>query len=107
MGTVSSQVVGALAVLPPSDVAPRVIQQFTSVFLVSRTGELWRVYDSDATDGTGRKMPSAGLTPRSRVFIAIAQTSEVRVRRFRADEAHGIRPDELQVQLDGATLLTS
>ncbi len=107
MGTVSSQVVGALAVLPPSDVAPRVIQQFTSVFLVSRAGELWRVYDSDATDGSGRKMPSAGLTPRSRVFIAIAQTSEIRVRRFRVDEPHGIRPDELQDQLNSALPLAN
>lgn len=102
MGIGGNQVVGALAVLPTSDIAPRVIQQFTSVFLVSRTGELWRVYDSDAADGTGRNMPSAGLTPRSRVFVAIAQTSHVRLREFHPGEPHGIRPEDLQEQLDAA-----
>ena len=42
----SSSVAAALAVLPGKDDSPRVIRQFTSMFLVSRHGELWRVYDA-------------------------------------------------------------
>lgn len=97
----TSSVAAALAVIPSSHGAePRVIQQFTSVFLVSRYGELWRVYDSAAPDGAERKMPSAGSTSPYRVFLALARKSEVRVHTFAPGESRDIDPVELQRQLD-------
>jgi len=81
---------------------PRVIQQFTSVFLVSRFGELWRVYDTAAPDGADRKMPSAGSTLPHRLFLALARKTEVRVHTFAPGETRLVDPASLQAQLDDA-----
>lgn len=96
-----SSVAAALAVIPSRhDAEPRVIQQFTSIFLVSRYGELWRVYDSAAPDGTQRTMPSAGSTTPYRIFLALARRSELRAHRFAPGESRDIGPAALQRQLD-------
>ncbi len=96
-----SSVAAALAVIPSHrDAEPRVIQQYTSIFLVSRYGELWRVYDSAAPDGAERKMPSAGSTLPYRIFLALARRSELRVHAFADGEAREIDPEALQRQLD-------
>jgi hypothetical protein len=96
----SSSVAAALAVLPAKDDAPRVIQQFTSIFLVSRHGELWRVYDSAAPNGADRKMPSAGSSLPYRIFLALARKTELRAHRFVPGEPREIDPASLQAQLD-------
>lgn len=96
-----SSVAAALAVLPTKDGAePRVIQQFTSIFLVSRYGELWRVYDSAAPDGADRRMPSGGSTLPYRLFLALARKTEVRVHTFVPGEKRDVDPYSLQAQLD-------
>ena len=101
-----SSVAAALAVLPTNDGAePRVIQQFTSIFLVSRYGELWRVYDSAAPDGADRKMPSPGSSLPHRIFLALARKSEVRVHTFGPGAKRDIDPASLQIQLDASTSL--
>ena len=93
-------VAAALAVIPTKDDAPRVIQQFTSIFLVNRYGELWRVYDSTGPEGADRKMPSAGSILPVRLFVALARKTEVRVYTFASGEAHDTDPVSLQDQLD-------
>lgn len=99
----TSSVAAALAVLPTKDGAePRVIQQFTSIFLVSRYGELWRVYDSAAPDGADRKMPSPGSTFPYRLFLALARKTEVRVHAFVDGASRDTDPQSLQDQLDAA-----
>jgi hypothetical protein len=99
----SSSVAAALAVLPTKDGAePRVIQQFTSIFLVNRFGELWRVYDSAAPDGADRKMPSTGSTLPYRLFLALARKTEVRVHAFAPGDNREIDPASLQAQLDAS-----
>ena len=96
-----SSVAAALAVIPSGyDPEPRVIQQFSSIFLVSRYGELWRVYDSASPDGGERKMPSAGSTLPHRLFLALARKSELRVHTFASGESRDIDPVALQGQLD-------
>jgi hypothetical protein len=96
-----SSVAAALAVLPSKDAPePRVIQQFTSIFLVSRFGELWRVYDAASPDGGERKMPSASSTSPYRVFLALARRSELRAHTFAPGESRGVDPVSLQRQLD-------
>jgi len=100
---ITSSVAAALAVLPNRDGAePRVIQQFTSIFLVCRYGELWRVYDSAAPDGADRRMPSQGSTLPHRLFLALARKTEVRVHTFAPGESREVDPASLQAQLDSA-----
>jgi len=91
----------AFAVRPTDDAPePRVIQQFTSIFLVSRCGELWRVYDSATTNGTDRAMPSPTSTLPFRLFLALARKTEVRVHAFTPAESREISARSLQQQLD-------
>src|SRR5437763_16886367 len=100
MGSPSS-VAAALAVVPTQPASePRVIQQFTSIFLVSRSGELWRVYDSTTPDGVERKMPTASSTHPYRLFLALARRSELRVHSFAPGEPREGDPVSLQGQLE-------
>jgi hypothetical protein len=97
----SSSVAAALAVLPNRGAPePRVIRQFTSIFLVNRLGELWRVYDSAAPDGAQRSMPSAESTEPYRIFLSLARKSEVRIHTFAAGASREIDPRSLQHQLE-------
>lgn len=89
----------ALAVLPGQDDAPRVIQQFTSIFLVSRHGDLWRVYDGASPDGA-QTTPSPRSTLPVRVFVPLGRKKEMRVRTFAPYEPREIDPESLQMQLD-------
>jgi hypothetical protein len=98
----SSSVAAALAVLPLKDDAPRVIKQFTSVFLVSRLGELWRVYDTYTPDAVHRQMPSAESHRKYRVFVALARKTQIRVYTFDTNEPKPVDPISLQEQLDAS-----
>jgi hypothetical protein len=94
-------VAAALAVLPHrGSPEPRVIRQFTSIFLVNRVGELWRVYDSAARDGAQRSMPSAESTDPYRIFLSLARQSEVRVHTFPPNASRDVDPLSLQRQLE-------
>lgn len=88
------------------DNAPRVIQQFTSVFLVSRTGELWRVYDGAVPDGTDRRMPSPGSDLPVRLFVSLARRAEARVLMFTPDDSRAIDAPSLQRQLDASVAMS-
>jgi hypothetical protein len=99
----ASSVAAALAVIPTKDDAPRVIQQFTSIFLVNRYGELWRVYDSEAPEGADRRMPSSKSTLPIRLFVALARRTELRVHTFAPGESHDTDPVSFQNQLDEST----
>jgi hypothetical protein len=81
---------------------PRVIQQFTSIFLVGRAGELWRVYDSSSPSGADRTMPSAESNGRYRLFLGLARKSEMRAYTFMADGSREVDPVSLQKQLDAS-----
>jgi hypothetical protein len=96
----SGSVAAALAVLPGKDDSPRVIRQFTSIFLVSRAGELWRVYDTAARGNTDPQMPSAESRLPYRIFMALARDEQLRLHVFAERESHDIDPLVLQAQLD-------
>lgn len=98
----SSSAAAALAVLPTRDEAPRVIQQSTSIFLISRFGELWRVYDTSAPDGTDRSVPSGRSTHLRRLFLALTRKTELRVHTFAAGDSREVDPVSLQRQLDAS-----
>jgi hypothetical protein len=99
----NSSVAAALAVLPSKDDSPRVIRQFTSVFLVSRAGELWRVYDTDAPASADWQMPTPGSRLSHRLFVAVATKEEMRVHRFAERASHDLDPAVLQGQLEDST----
>jgi hypothetical protein len=99
--TPSGNVAVALAVLPPSAPEPRVIQQFTSTFLVDRHGDIWRVFDTNDVDSGERQMPSVSTFP-LRVFIALARNAEMRVHSFARYAARDVDPVSLQAQLDAS-----
>jgi hypothetical protein len=101
----TSNVAAALAVLPARDDAPHVIRQFTSIFLVSRHGELWRVFDGDASDASDRAMPSPRSTYPNRIFVALTHEPETRAHRFAAGEPRPIDPVALQRQLEASVAL--
>jgi hypothetical protein len=100
--TPSGNVAVALAVLPATGSQPRVIQQFTSTFLVDRHGDIWRVYDANAVEDGERRMPSASTFP-FRLFVALARKAEVRVHSFAREASRAVDPVSLQAQLDGST----
>jgi|SRR3954464_9616342 len=97
----AGSVAAVLAVLPSaSDDAPRVIRQFTSVFLMSCRGELWRVYEADTPDALDRHIPWRGSSHCYRVFIGLAHHNPVRVHAFAPGESRETDPTTLQDQLD-------
>lgn len=95
------------ATAPQQDSAPRVLQQFTSIFLVSRFGELWRVYDCDEADGTNRRMPSEINDATGRVFVSLTDEGQERMHAFGKSEDRRLEPNLLQAQLERSTKLSS
>lgn len=89
----------ALAVLPANGNAPRVIQQFSSIFLVSRTGDLWGVHDCASPDGPPTT-PSARSSLPVRIFVPLGRKTEMRAYTFAPFESREIDPESLQTQLD-------
>lgn len=92
---------------PQQDSAPRVLQQFTSIFLVSRFGELWRVYDCDEADGTNRRMPSETNDAIGRVFVSLTDDVQERLHAFARSEDRRLEPNLLQAQLERSTRIVS
>ena len=95
-----SSVAAALAVLPGENDEPRVIRQSTSIFFVSHTGGLWRVFDAESPDSADPQMPSAESGLPVRLFMALARDEQLRVHRFNQDESRDVDPSTLQRQLD-------
>jgi hypothetical protein len=84
------------------EVEPRVIQQTAALFLVSRCGELWRVFDSPVPGSAVRSMPSPTTEHPCRVFLALARRSEIRVHYFVDGTSRDIDAATVQRQLEEA-----
>ena len=80
--------------------APRSIQRSTSVFLLSRAGELWRVTDTDRPGSVRTTVPSSTSSLPYRVFSALTRAEDVRVYTFPRLGARGIDAATMQRQLD-------
>lgn len=71
------------------------------MYLVSRYGELWRVYDTSLPrNNTLRVTPTSTSALPHRVFVALARTPELRVHTFTPADGHAVDPSSLQEQLD-------
>ncbi|MEP6492434.1 MAG: hypothetical protein ABJF01_07145 [bacterium] len=99
-----NSVLAASAVLPGKADAPRVIQQFRSIFLVSGRGEMWRVCDC-ASVASEYVMPSAASTLPARVFLSLGRTREMRAVTFAPHQEREIDPVSLQTQLEEARVV--
>jgi hypothetical protein len=86
---------------------PRVIQQFTALFFVSRDGDVWRIYDSESLNGWGRRMPSTSISSATRVFVGIGRTTAPRLYRFGPDDARDVIPEVLQQQFERSAVTTT
>ena len=85
--------------------APRSIQRSTSVFLLSRRGELWRVVDTDRPGSVRQNVPTASTAFPYRVFAALSRPEDVRVYTFPRASSHAIDATSLQRQLDESTVV--
>ena len=96
MDTLAKQLAAALA---STDGNPRVIQQFSILYLVTPTREVWRVFDShDGTPGT-RFPATDDPSVIARIFIGSGPYPVVRVYRFLESEDRSVSAERLQQQL--------
>jgi hypothetical protein len=103
----TSSLAAVPSAMPQQDSAPRVLQQFTSIFLVSRFGELWRVFDCEEADGVNRRMPAETHEAAGRVFVALSDEPHERVHMFGASEDRRLEPKLLQAQLERSRRILS
>lgn len=82
-----------------TDTVPRLVRQFTALFLVTPKGEVWRVFDSDEPTGSSRFTPSDSPTMVARVFLGSGTRAITRVYRFGHGESRAIDAERLQEQL--------
>ena len=92
------------AVMASTDAVPRLIRQFTALFLVTPRGDVWRVFDSDDLAGDRRYAPSSDPNVRTRVFIGSGARPPIRVYEFVGDEPRSIGAERLFEQLLAAKL---
>lgn len=95
------------AIVASTDAVPRLVRQFTALFLVTPRGEVWRIFDSDDATGETRCSPSSDPHIRTRVFIGSGAKPAVRLYGFQADEPRSIGAERLYEQLLAARPLTS
>ena len=87
------------AVMASTDAVPRLVRQFTALFLVTPQGDVWRVFDSDDANGETRYAPTSDPKVRTRVFIGSGPRPDVRVYEFQSGEPRSIAADRLHEQL--------
>ena len=95
------------AIVASTDAVPRLVRQFTALFLVTPQGEVWRVFDSDDATGETRCPPSSDPHIRTRVFIGSGARPPMKFYEFQKDEPRSIGAERLYEQLLLARPLTS
>lgn len=90
------------AVVASTNAIPRLVRQFTALFLVTPQGDVWRVFDSDETDGGSRSSPTNDPGVLARVFIGSGTDPVIRLYRFRDGETRSVSAERLLEQLDAS-----
>jgi hypothetical protein len=85
-----------------TDAVPRLIRQFTSLFLITPRGDVWRVFDSNEPTCSSRIPPADDPSVVARLFIGSGKDPAIRIYRFGADEARAISAERLYEQLTSA-----
>ena len=87
------------AVVASTDAVPRVIRQLTAIFLVTPTGNVWRIFDSDDT-AEARSAAKHDQSVSTRIFIGSGPRAIVKVYRFLIGEDRSISAERLFEQLE-------
>jgi hypothetical protein len=90
------------AVVASTDAVPRLVRQFTALFLVTPLGDVWRIFDSDEATGDTRFAPANDPHVLVRVFIGGGTQPMIRLYRFADGESRSISAERLYEQLSVA-----
>ena len=90
------------AVMASTDAVPRLVRQFTALFLVTPQGDVWRIFDSDEPSGDTRFAPTNDPSVISRIFIGSGPNPIIKAYRFLEVESRSISAERLYEQLAAA-----
>lgn len=88
------------AVMASTDGIPRVIRQSSVLYLVTPTGNVWRVFDSDDETRVTRFAAMHDPNVSTRIFIGSGPHAVVRVYRFLKSEDRSVNAERLLEQLE-------
>jgi hypothetical protein len=92
------------AALASTDGVPRVIEQFNTLYLVTPTMDVWRVFDSHDGTPVTRFASTDDPNVRARIFIGSGPYPVVRVYRFLDGEDRSVSAERLLQQLGKSEL---
>jgi hypothetical protein len=85
-----------------SDGNPRVVVDTRTMFIVTPEGEIWRIFDSQGTDGEPRVTPRNEPGIVARIFIKTGEERPYCIYRFGLGESRSTSPHRLFLQLERA-----
>lgn len=85
-----------------SDGEARIVAHSGDLFIVTPTGEVWQVFDSEGPNGETRANPRDDVRVWARIFISGATGNPVRIYRFGIGESRSTSPIRLLLQLERA-----
>jgi hypothetical protein len=97
MSTLAKQLASVMA---STDGIPRVIRQFSVLYLVTPTGHVWRVFDSEDEASVTRFAATHDPSVSTRIFIGSGPRAIVRVYRFLKTEDRSVSAERLFEQLE-------
>ncbi len=97
MSTLAKQLASVMA---STDGIPRVIRQFSVLYLVTPEGDVWRVFDSEEDARVTRFAATHDPSVSTRIFIGSGPRAVVRVYRFLKTEDRSVSAERLFEQLE-------
>ena len=86
-----------------ADGSPRIIARQATMFLATPTGEVWQVFDSDASTWLGGGLPRNDADVVARIFVRAASGGRVsRIYRFGIGESRSVTAWRILEQLERA-----
>ena len=84
------------------DGEPRIIAHGGMTSIVTPSGEIWHVLDSEGPDGETHMSPMNDVRVWARIFIDAATETRIRIYRFGIDESRSTLPKTVFSQLERA-----
>lgn len=88
-----------------ADGSPRLIARQTTMFLATPTGEVWQVFDTDATSWIGGGLPRNAEDVVARIFVRAGSGGRTsRIYRFGIGESRSVTAWKMMEQLERAMI---
>ena len=88
-----------------ADGSPRLIARQNTMFIATPTGEVWQVFDADATDWVGGGVPRNSQEVMARLFVRAGSGGRTsRIYRFGIGESRAVTAWRMLEQLERALL---